>query len=193
MASLPLEIMRARGEFARDPRFSSLLACPPGETPAEPEPDPIAEAYARGFADGNAVARDEALHAERERDAARTAIELAFARFDEASEADLAERLRQTVHALCEEAVLPLAIDMEGLAARVKTAVAMLRRTQDERRVLLNPEDLTLVESRLPQGLTVEGDASVERGGLRIETADGGIEDGPSQWRRILAEAFRAC
>jgi flagellar assembly protein FliH len=69
----------------------------------------------------------------------------------------------------------------------------MLRRTQDERRVLLNPEDLALVEGRLPPGLAVEPDASVERGGLRIETEDGGIEDGPSQWRRILAEAFRAC
>jgi flagellar assembly protein FliH len=193
MSSLPLEIMRARGEFARDPRFSPLLVNAPGKGAAEPEPDPVAEAYARGFADGNAVARDEALHAERERDAARAAIELAFARFDEASAADLAERLRQTVHTLCEAAVLPLAIDVEGLAARIETAVAMLRRTQDERRVLLNPEDLALVEGRLPQGLTVEPDASVERGGLRIETEDGGIEDGPSQWRRILAEAFRAC
>jgi flagellar assembly protein FliH len=193
MSSLPLEIMRTRGEFSRDPRFSPLLACAPGKVPAEPEADPVAEAYARGFADGSATARDEALHAEREREAARAAIELAFARFDEASAADLAERLRQTVHALCEEAILPLAVDADGLATRVETAVAMLRRTQDERRVLLNPQDLMLVESRLPQGLTVEPDPSVERGGLRIETADGGIEDGPSQWRRILAEAFRAC
>ncbi len=193
MSSLPLELMRARGEFARHPRFSSLRAYTPGKAPAAPEPDPLAEAYARGFADGDAVARDQALHAEREREAARAAIELAFARFDEASAADLAERLRQTVHTLCEAAVLPLALDAEGLAARIETAVAMLRRTQDERRVLLNPEDLALVKDRLPHGLTVEGEPSVERGGLRIETEDGGIEDGPSQWRRILTEAFRAC
>lgn len=193
MSSLPLEIMRAQGEFSRDPRFASLLVAPPPGGGRDDEPDPVAEAYARGFADGAAQAREEALSAERERDAARAAIELAFARFDEASAAELAERLRQTVHALCEEAVLPLALDAEGLASRIETAVALLRRSQDERRVLINPEDLPLVQDRLPEGLTVEPDASVERGGLRIETADGGIEDGPTHWRRILAEAFREC
>jgi flagellar assembly protein FliH len=69
----------------------------------------------------------------------------------------------------------------------------MLQRSQDERRVLLNPEDLKLVEGRLAAGLIVEADANVERGGLRIETPDGGIEDGPVHWRRVLAEAFGEC
>jgi flagellar assembly protein FliH len=69
----------------------------------------------------------------------------------------------------------------------------MLQRSLDERRVLLNPEDLELIEGRLPAGLVVEADAGVERGGLRIETADGGIEDGPTHWRRALAEAFGEC
>lgn len=192
MSSLPIEIMRTRGEFSRDPRFASLLVAPPGGGGRD-DTDPVAEAYARGFADGSALARDEALQAERERDAARAAIELAFARFDEASAAALAERLRQTVHALCEEAVLPLALDPAGLVARIEAAVTLLRRSQDERRVLVNPVDLPLIEGRLPEGLTVEADASVERGALRIETADGGIEDGPTHWRRILAEAFREC
>ena len=59
--------------------------------------------------------------------------------------------------------------------------------------MLLNPEDLALVRDRLPKGLTVEAEPGVERGGLRIETPDAGIEDGPAQWRRILAEAFREC
>jgi flagellar assembly protein FliH len=193
MSSLPLEIMRARGEFSRDPRFASLLASSPPGGGGRDDKDPVAEAYARGFADGVAQARDEALHAERERDAARARIELAFARFDEASGAALTERLRQTVHALCEEAVLPLALDAEGLVARIEAAVALLRRTQDERRVLINPDDFPLIQGRLPADLTVEPDASVERGALRIETADGGVEDGPTHWRRILAEAFREC
>jgi flagellar assembly protein FliH len=193
MSSLPLDLLRSRGGFSRDPRFSSMLACAPAAKEAAAEPDPIAEAYERGFADGSAYAREAALRSERERDAERGAIELAFAQFDEHSEAELRERLRQTVLALCEETILPVALDAEGLAARIAKATEMLQRAQDERRVLLNPADLALVKDRLPKGLTVEAEPTVERGGLRIETPDGGIEDGPAQWRRILGEAFREC
>ena len=79
------------------------------------------------------------------------------------------------------------------IGAKLDRAVAMLQRAQDERRVLIHPDDLALVHAHLPTGLVVEADPSVERGALRIETPDGGVEDGPSQWRRILAEAFREC
>lgn len=191
MSSLPLDLLRGNGGFTRDPRFCALT---PSRAACDmPDVDLEGEAFARGFAEGSAQALRAAEEAERERDASREAIELAFARFDEASAAALRERLRQTVLALCEDAVLPLAIDPEGLATRIKKATAMLQRSQDERRVLLNPADLKLVEGRLPAGLVVEADASVERGGLRIETADGGIEDGPAHWRRVLAEAFGEC
>ena len=181
MSSLPLDLLRSRGGFSRDPRFSPLLARSSPAGPADPKPDPIAEAYERGFAEGSAQAREAALRIEREREAQRGAIELAFA------------RLRQTILALCEATILPVALDADGLAARVEKATGMLQRAHDERRVLLNPEDLALVRDRLPKGLTVEAEPGVERGGLRIETPDGGIEDGPAQWRRILAEAFREC
>lgn len=193
MSSLPLDLLRSRGGFSRDSRFSSMLACAPTGKQADPKPDPVVEAYERGFTDGSAQAREAALRAERDRDGQRSAIELAFAQFDEHSEAELRERLRQTVLALCEETILPVALDAEGLATRVEKATEMLQRAHDERRVLLNPDDLALVKDRLPKGLTVEAEPSVEPGGLRIETPDGGVEDGPTQWRRILAEAFREC
>jgi flagellar assembly protein FliH len=193
MSSLPLELLRGRGGFSRDPRFSALIDGEGRRQAHEPETDVEAEAYARGLADGTAQAQAAALAAERERDARRQAIELAFARFDEASAEELRERLRQTVLALCEATILPLSVDPEGLAARIDKAIAMLQRGQDERRVLLNPEDIPLVESRLPADLHLQADPAIERGALRIETPDGGVEDGPSQWRRILAEAFREC
>lgn len=192
-ARLPFERLRGNSRFSRDPRFSPVAGQTPGNAGAEPEHDPVAEAYRRGRIEGRAEAEAIAEERERERCARLEAIELAFARFDAASAADLRERLRQTVHSLCEEAVLPLALDGDGLAARIEKATSMLQRAQDERRVLLNPEDLALVEGRLPADLVVLPDPSVERGALRIETEDGGIEDGPSQWRRILAEAFGEC
>ena len=193
MSSLPLAQLGKRPEFSRDGRFAALFGAKPVPRPAEPvpEPDPVTEAYERGYTEGAAHAAEDARLAEQDRDAARGAIELAFARLNADDAAQLSERLRQTVLALCEAAVLPLALDTEGLALRVERAVGMLQRAQDERVVRLHPEDLVLIGTRLPASLTVEADASVERGGLRIETADGGVEDGPSHWRRILAEAFQ--
>lgn len=194
MSSLPLAALARPSGFARDPRFVPPSAAP-APRPAElaPEPDPVAEAYQRGYREGAAKAAADAQRAEQARDQARAEIELAFARLDEEDVTALRERLRQTVLGLCEAAVLPLALDAEGLALRVQRAVAMLRRAQDERLVRLHPEDLALVRERLPGSLKVEADPSVERGGLRIETADGGIEDGPGHWRRLLTEAFREC
>lgn len=178
----------ARG-FAPDRRFSD--AGPKVST--EPRIDPVAEAYERGLAEGEAACRAALEDEFAAREAARGRIEASLARLDGDCLAAMRETLRQTVLALCESAVLPLALDRDGLAARIDTALAMLTRAQDERVVLLHPEDLALLDGRLPEAVQFRADLSVERGGLRIETQDGGIEDGPSQWRRILAEALGEC
>ena len=177
------------GSFARDGRYAKP------QVPEEPvETEDVAEkAYRAGYEDGQLSARadfDAQLTAER---AARSAIELAFARFDAESERQLRDRMLATVHALCEEAVLPLALDSEGLARRVEAAAAMLQRKHDQRIVHLHPEDVELVKASVPASLELVADGSVERGGLRVETDDGGVEDGPQQWRRALAEAFDTC
>lgn len=195
MSSLPLAQLGRLREFSRDERYAALFGTAAAAMPAEfvPEPDPVTEAYERGYREGAANAAENARLAEQQRDAARGAIELAFAQLGADDTARLTERMRQTVLALCEAAVLPLALDADGLVLRVERAVGMLQRAQDERVVRLHPEDLALIGARLPASLTVETDPRVERGGLRIETADGGVEDGPSHWRRALAEAFRQC
>lgn len=193
MSSLPFAQLQGGGGFCADRRFLSALAEQPDPVLDLPPADPLAEAFEQGFNEGIAAAQAELALQEAERAAASETIELALYRMDQQGAQEMAERLRQTVLALCEQAVLPLAVEPEGLTARISRAVAMLQRAQDEKRVLLHPDDLALVATRLPPDLLVEADPSVERGGLRIETPDGGVEDGPSQWRRILDEAFHEC
>ncbi|AKH44164.1 flagellar assembly protein FliH [Altererythrobacter atlanticus] len=189
MSRPALQDMFKPRSFTQDPRFAGFAGSPPPPCPA----DPVGEAFERGYAQGMDDTRAEIARQQAASETALRKIELAFTRLDEETAAELREKFRQTVLALCNEAIAPLAVDEEGLTRRIERAVSMLQRSQDEKRVLLNPEDLALVADRLPSGLTVEADPAIERGALRIETPDGGIEDGPSQWRRILDEAFREC
>ncbi len=86
-----------------------------------------------------------------------------------------------------------MALDPAALAARVERAAAMLARADDERLLRLHPDDLALVAARLPEGLEALPDPALERGALRIESTAGGVEDGPSHWRRAIAEALAGC
>lgn len=191
MSRIAYAALGKRGSFARDDRYTKPQV---QNVPADAVIEDAAEqAYRAGYEDGQVSARADCearLQAER---AARSAIELAFARFDAESERHLRDRMLATVRALCEEAVLPLALDTEGLARRVEAAAAMLQRKHDQRIIHIHPEDLKLVRDSVTGDLELVPDGSVERGGLRVETEDGGVEDGPQQWRRALAEIFDTC
>ena len=185
MSRVAYAALGKRGSFSRDTRYT---APPADAVPAAPTEDAAEQAYRAGYEDGQISTRAECeaqLQAER---AARSAIETAFARFDAESGRHLRERLLETVHALCEEAVLPL-----GLARGVEAAASMLQRKHDQRIIHINPDDLELVRDSVAGDLELVPDASVERGGLRVETDDGGVEDGPQQWRRALNEIFDTC
>ena len=119
--------------------------------------------------------------------------ETVLAKFDEESGKQLRERLHQTVLALCEDAVLPMTLDTEGLARRVEAAATLLQRKTDERIIRLHPSDHALVLPLVDPSLTLLPDPGIERGGLRIDTDDGGVEDGPTQWRLAIAEALSQC
>ncbi|HZU64399.1 MAG TPA: FliH/SctL family protein, partial [Novosphingobium sp.] len=176
---------------------------PRSEAPAMPRPEPVAapvaqppasdpateaeaRGHARGLAEGLARARAEA-EADR---AAQAALQLAFAHLDTQLAEQLRQRLTDTVVALCEHALAPLAVDEAALALRVRRAVAMLARADDERVICLHPADLTLVRAALPADWTFRPDPRLERGALRVETQGGGVEDGPREWRRAIAEAL---
>ena len=191
MSRIAAAAIAASEGFAADKRFAKPAAPPP--PPLAPVADPVAMAWAEGYAEGNATAEAQALALAEQHAVTLGRIELAFARLDTAQEEALRQRLQETVTALCEATIAPLALDPEALARRVARAAAMLARADDERLLRLHPLDLALIAELLPEGLAVEPDPALERGGLRMETPSGGIEDGPGRWHRAIAEALAQC
>ena len=189
MSSLPFAALAGGGGFQPDPRFCTDL-----HTAAPPDPvDPVAQAWDEGYAAGSAEAAASAIAEAEENARAQAAITLSFARLDAQLAEDLRQKLFITVESLCEAAIAPLALDKAALTARVERAASMLARADDERVLRLHPDDFKLVARHLPAGLEVLPDPALERGAIRIETAAGGVEDGPENWRRAIAEALGEC
>jgi flagellar assembly protein FliH len=195
MSSLLALTKRDASGFRHDRRFSALLPANEADDlpPEEPAEDPLAVAFAEGYARGAEDARAAAAREAAAAAAARAALDLSLTRLDAEMAEELRQRLQDTVMALCESMLAPFALDMDALTLRVERAVAMLNRAEDDRVIRLNPEDLQLVSPRLPQEWKIVADATLQRGALRVECATGGVEDGPAQWRRALAEALHPC
>jgi flagellar assembly protein FliH len=191
MSSLIALSGRGLSAFSRDMRFAAAEAAPNGM--GEAPPDPVAMAFAEGHAAGIAQARGESEAAEIAAATGRGLLNFSFARLDAELAEQLRDKLHETVVALCETTLQPLALDPKALARRVETAVSMFVRADDERVIRLHPDDLTLVVSQLPADWTFVADPALERGALRVETANGGMEDGPAQWRLAIVEALRLC
>ena len=185
MRRVALAEIGGRGSFAAHSRYAGV----PGQT----NRDPVADAFQAGMAEGERKARTAAKAQLDELTASRHRIELAFARFDAESARLLQERLNDAVTAICHAIAGEIAIEPDRLAARVERAAAMLRRKHDERIVSLHPADLALVQGRIPAALRLEPDPSLARGHLRVDSEDGGVEDGPEQWRAALSEALGSC
>jgi flagellar assembly protein FliH len=196
---LPLEALSAPRGFRTDTRFAPALErSSDGEGAFVPQPeaeleDPIALAYAQGFAAGAAEAEARAAEQAAVAAAARAGLASSIARLDETLAAELHQRLRDTVAALCEAALAPLTLDEDAMLRRIERAVSLLARADDERLIRLHPEDVALLSPRFAADWQVLPDRSLERGELRVETANGGVEDGPELWRRAIAEALRQC
>ncbi len=183
---------RSAGGFARDRRYGA-----PSPTPAaalEPDmPDPIATAHAAGYAEGLAQARAEGAVARAADLAAQGQLALSFARIDTELAEMLHQRLTETVVALCEASLQPLALDRAALARRARAAAAMFQRADDERVLWLHPDDLALAGDLLPGEWCFSADPALERGTIRVESAAGGAEDGPAPWCEALRAALARC
>lgn len=166
----------------------------PKGTEAESEAtDPIQGAFDAGFAAGEAEAKAKHDASKANHTARIAALDAAFTKMEISETRELGQKMQQLVLALCEQTMAPLAVDKEALARRVEAASAMLMRAQDERKVRLHPDDIALIQDIVPAGLDLLPDGSLARGALRIETEDGGVEDGPATWRAALEEALGIC
>jgi flagellar assembly protein FliH len=191
MADLSPLLSRGTARFARDTRFDAAdTDVPVPELALTPPPvDPLAEARTAGFAAGRAEALAQA-------DAKRGIGEkfaLSLARLDAERTETLRQQLIDTVVALCEATLAPLALDVAALARRVERTVAMFARADDERVIRLNPDDQAAIRGMLPSDWIFLPDPALARGALRVETPSGGAEDGPEHWRRAIAEALESC
>lgn len=190
MSRMSLTLLAQGTGFQPDLRFAPDAL--PMTICAEPA-DPVALAWNEGYAAGQAEAIEQARLAGERSDAERETISLALVRLDARQQEHLRLRLHATIEALCEAALAPLARDPDAMSARIERAVAMLARADDDKLLRLHPDDLALIGDRLPEGLEVLADPALDRGAVRLETANGGVEDGPAHWRRAIAEAIGQC
>jgi flagellar assembly protein FliH len=177
--------------FRSDARFAP--ASEPARLPAAEPDDPLAVAWAEGYAAGAEQASIDAASQARIAADVHEKLSLNFTRLSRELEELLRQRLRDTIAAMCEAALAPLALDEAALMRRIERAVAMFARADDERVIRLHPEDIPLVAEQFCEQWQVVPDAALERGALRVESANGGVEDGPAQWRMELTEALAQC
>ncbi|KQR82232.1 FliH/SctL family protein [Sphingomonas sp. Leaf343] len=167
--------------------WNPLDACtPPAEQPfVDPVAAARAEGYAEGLADATALAG-----AERDRDGALIqgiAGQLSADRIDRAA---IAAQLRQTVMLLVTRVVGDVGVAADRLTARVEIAARMLADAQESAMLRVHPEDVALLEGRLPATIFAVGDAQVSRGSFVLESASTMVEDGPALWLEQLTAAI---
>jgi flagellar assembly protein FliH len=141
------------------------------------------QAYAQGIEDGRR-AMEKALDEERAA-IARLAASLEGLRPEPTG--PLALLLAETVDRLVREILGEVDIDANRLLARAKAAAALIGKAVEPSRLRVHPDDVDLLApADLP--VPVEGDPSLARGSIVLETAEGWIEDGPA----VRLERLRA-
>lgn len=152
--------------------------------------DPIAAAHAAGHAEGYAAALAQ-IAADSGRDHALTeALGVALGKGVGFDRERIARQLRQTVLLLVGRLVGEVGVSGELLAGRIESAVDCLADSAESALLRMNPEDVALVDGRLPKTLFPIGDAAIARGSFVLESASTIVEDGPDQWLQQLTAAI---
>lgn len=182
---------RLAGDAAFRPLGSYVLHDRIAATPAAPDPNDAVTADA--LADAEARGRQAALAEMANEGAARAALKLSLQQLDDNLQEELGLRIAETVAALCEHTIAPLAIDRSALQARGLAAAALLREGIEATCLRLHPDDIPLLDEDFVARWPIEADARLERGTLQFDTAEGAVRDGPAEWRAALHEALGLC
>lgn len=177
-----------------DPDTNPTEGWDPFEAAATPAPapfvDPIAAAHAAGVEEGRAaaLADAEALHG---REA--VLLEQITSALAEGAHFDrerMASHLRQTVLHLVAKMVGEIGVSPDILTQRVNAATDLLADKTESALLRLHPDDVALVDGRLPANVFAVGDPHLARGAFVIESASTIVEDGPDLWLEQLAQAI---
>lgn len=166
--------------------FRSLYTAPAGQqtaalrgelTPAEPVDmleEARIEAFTMGFDEGCRVT----AQAQAEEGEAQAHLAEALELLAPAPSGMLSTMLSATVVRLVEQIVGEVEIDMERLVQRCDTVAAFIESNQDRSALHLHPDDVELLKNEAI-GVPMVADKAMQRGCVRLETADGWVEDGP--------------
>ena len=162
------------------------------EAPSAPTAfiDPIAAAHEAGLAEGRAAALAEIEAARAREDALLEQVSQALAAGAHFDRERMAGHLRQTVLHLVGKMVGEVGVAPDVLAQRINTAVDLLADSAESALLRLHPDDVPLVQGKLPASIFPVGDPHVSRGGFVIESATTIVEDGPDLWLEQLAQAI---
>lgn len=160
------------------------------EVTPKPFVDPVAAAHEAGYAEGFAAARAEADAAAQAQAALLQQVSDALAQGAHFDRERMAGHLRQTVLHLVTRMIGETGVAPDVLAGRIEAAIDMLADSAESAILRLNPDDVALVEGKLPKTVFPIADAAVQRGGFIIESASTIVEDGPDLWLEQLAAAI---
>lgn len=152
--------------------------------------DPIETARSAGFAEG--VDHGRSLEREaHERDLALLqSLSHALKTSDRIDRDQLARQLREAVMSLVTKLVGEVGISSDLLAGRIITAADLLADSAESAMLRVHPDDVALLQDKLPATIMPVGDASVDRGSFVLESASTIVEDGPELWLEQLTQAI---
>ena len=152
--------------------------------------DPVEAARTAGYDEGYAAAIA-AQHDAATRDAALLAdVGAGLSSGAAIDRAMLAQQLRRTVLSLVTRIVGEAGVSSELLAKRVDAATDCLSDASESAMLRVHPDDVALLESKLPATVFAVGDAAVARGSFVLESASTVVEDGPAMWLERLEAAI---